>query len=79
MIVTDTGLVKTGIPDAVAASIVGCEVFVYSDVESDPSVESVDACARVVVEKKIDLLIGLGGGSILSSILNSSLHDVLLK
>ncbi len=63
MIVTDTGLVKTGIPDAVAASIVGCEVFVYSDVESDPSVESVDACARVVVEKKIDLLIGLGGGS----------------
>lgn len=63
VIVTDPGLIKTGIPEKVAASIKGCEVFIYSDVESDPSVESVDACAQFVIDKKIDLLIGLGGGS----------------
>ena len=63
LLVTDPGLLKTGIPEKVAASIKGCDVFIYSDVESDPSVESVDACARYVVEQKIDLLIGLGGGS----------------
>jgi alcohol dehydrogenase len=32
-------------------------------VESDPSVESVDACATFVKEQGFDLIIGLGGGS----------------
>ena len=63
LIVTDPGLVLTGIPARVAALLSDFNVQIYSDVESDPSVESVDACARFVVEQGIDLVIGLGGGS----------------
>lgn len=63
LIVTDAGLVKTGIPARLATSLKGAEVLIYSDVESDPSVESADACAAYAIDQKVDLLIGLGGGS----------------
>lgn len=63
LLVTDPGLMKTGIPDKVAASIKGRDTFIYSNVESDPSVESVDACSAYAIDHKVDLLVGLGGGS----------------
>ena len=63
LIVTDPGLLQTGIPTRIAALLVDFNVQIYSDVESDPSVESVDACAKFVVEQGVDLIIGLGGGS----------------
>jgi len=63
LIVTDPGLMQTGIPARVAKLLSAFEVVIYSDVESDPSVESVDACAEFVKENGFDLLIGLGGGS----------------
>lgn len=63
LIVTDPGLMQTGIPARVAKLLAACQVVIYSDVESDPSVESVDACAEFVRENGFDLLIGLGGGS----------------
>lgn len=63
LVVTDPGLMQTGIPARVAKLLSAFEVVIYSDVESDPSVESVDACADFVKENGFDLLIGLGGGS----------------
>ena len=63
LVVTDPGLLQSGIPDRVVSLLAGTDVRVWSDVESDPSVESVDACARFVVREGIDLMIGLGGGS----------------
>ncbi len=63
LIVTDPGLLQTGIPDRVVSLLAGTDVRVWSNVESDPSVESVDACARFVASEGIDLIIGLGGGS----------------
>jgi alcohol dehydrogenase len=63
LVVTDPGLMQTGIPARVAKLLSAFEVVIYSDVESDPSVESVDACAEFVRENGFDLLIGLGGGS----------------
>ena len=63
LVVTDPGLLQSGIPDRVVSLLAGTDVRVWSDVESDPSVESVDACARFVVREGIDLILGLGGGS----------------
>ena len=63
LVVTDPGLMQTGIPTRVAKLLSAFEVVIYSDVESDPSVESVDACAEFVKQNGFDLLIGLGGGS----------------
>lgn len=63
LIVTDPGLMQTGIPGRVAKLLVDFDAVIYSDVESDPSVESVDACATFVSEQGFDLIIGLGGGS----------------
>jgi alcohol dehydrogenase len=63
LIVTDPGLLQTGIPDRVVSLLAGTDVKVWSHVESDPSVESVDACAHFVASEGIDLIIGLGGGS----------------
>ena len=63
LVVTDPGLLQTGMPDRVVSLLAGIDVKVWSDVESDPSVESVDACARFVASEGIDLVIGLGGGS----------------
>ena len=63
LIVTDPGLMQTGIPGRVANLLVNFEAVIYSDIESDPSVESVDACAIFVKEHAFDLIIGLGGGS----------------
>ena len=63
LVITDPGLMQTGIPARVAKLLSGFEVVIYSDVESDPSVESVDACAQFVKDNGFDLLVGLGGGS----------------
>ena len=63
LIVTDPGLVATGIPDKVAAALTGREVSFYTDIEADPSIETIDACVEHVRKKNLDLVIGLGGGS----------------
>jgi alcohol dehydrogenase len=63
LIVTDPGLVSTGIPDKVIESLNGRDVSVYTDVEADPSIETIDACADHVRRGGFDLVIGLGGGS----------------
>ncbi|MGB6105052.1 MAG: iron-containing alcohol dehydrogenase [Pusillimonas sp.] len=64
LIVTDPGLISSGIPGTVRDLLASeYDVDIYSDVESDPSVESVDACAAYVKKHGFDLIVGLGGGS----------------
>ncbi len=63
LIVTDSGLVGTPIPSMVKSLLKDYAVDIYSAVEPDPSVETINACAAYVREYKFDLLIGLGGGS----------------
>ena len=63
LIVTDSGLVSTPIPEMVKALLKGHEVDIFSNVEPDPSIETINACAGYAKEHKFDLLIGLGGGS----------------
>lgn len=61
LIVTDPGLIDTGIPERVRNILSReHEVGIYSDVEADPSVESVERCSVYVREQKFDLIVGLG-------------------
>ena len=41
----------------------GLSVTRYSEIEPDPSVEIIDKGAEIVKDKKIEMIIGLGGGS----------------
>jgi alcohol dehydrogenase class IV len=65
LIVTDANLVKLGFVDKVAKELkhAGIEHRVFSEVEPDPSVETVRKGAQVALEYEPDWLIGLGGGS----------------
>lgn len=63
LVVTDPGLVATPFPALVKSLLKDHEVDVFSDVESDPSIETINACAVYVRKHDFDLLIGLGGGS----------------
>lgn len=63
LIVTDPGMVKTGIPARVAALLSAYPVEIYADIEADPSLQNVEACARFLAQRACDLVIGLGGGS----------------
>jgi alcohol dehydrogenase class IV len=63
LVVTDPGLVATPFPALVKSLLGDREVEVFSEVESDPSIETINACAGHVRKHKFDLLIALGGGS----------------
>lgn len=64
-IVTDEGLIKSGICntviDKIKKSVKNIEVF--SEIPPDPPVETAYKCYDKAKGKKIDLIIGLGGGS----------------
>jgi alcohol dehydrogenase class IV len=65
LVITDAGLMATGMPVAMAARLreAGHSVEIFCDVESDPSAESVDAAAQAARNMGANLIIGLGGGS----------------
>lgn len=67
VIVTDPGMVKLGFVDKVLyylrkrADYVHCEIF--SEVEPDPSIETVTKGAELMAKFQPDVIIALGGGS----------------
>jgi len=65
VVITDPGLVKAGVADEVKSILVkaGIPTEIYSEVETEPSIESVERCFEVVKAGGYDLLVGLGGGS----------------
>lgn len=65
MIVTDPGLVKAGICDNIASSLVnaGLEVHRFDDVEPDPPFEIASKASQAVKDSGADIILGLGGGS----------------
>jgi alcohol dehydrogenase class IV len=64
-IVTDKIIVGLGFVDKVLERLdrIGCESGVFAQVEQDPSLEIVQACAIEMRAFSPDLVIGLGGGS----------------
>jgi alcohol dehydrogenase class IV len=69
LVVTDPGLVATGIPDRIAACLTaaGLSVSLYASVEPDPSIRTVEAVAEAVRSAGATALVGVGGGSSLDA------------
>jgi alcohol dehydrogenase class IV len=65
LIVTDKGIVHSGILDKIKIAVEGDGVSatVWDEVVTEPTVESMDAVKEFVREGDFDLVIGLGGGS----------------
>ena len=65
LIVCDPFLYQSGVAQAIGEELVGKHVGYFSEIEPNPSCESVDASAKVARALKADCIIGLGGGSAL--------------
>lgn len=60
---------KNGIYDQVMAqlSLAGAEVFEYKGIKSNPVVEDVDAAAQLGRQHQVDVILAVGGGSVIDS------------
>ena len=60
---------KNGIYDEVMAQLhkAGVDVFEYQGIKPNPLIEDVDAAAALGREKKVDLILAVGGGSVIDS------------
>ena len=65
LVVTDPGIIKCGIYRKLKNVLLGNSVenFLYSDVTPDPSLDLIDDVLNFALDKKIDFVIGIGGGS----------------
>src|SRR5690625_445094 len=68
IIVADPGVVDAGIVDRVIDSLEANTPYtVFSEIESDPEVESVEKGLSIAKEESCDIVIGVGGGSSLDT------------
>jgi alcohol dehydrogenase class IV len=65
LIVTDPGLVKAGLVEAIEGPLnsEGITYSLYDKVEPEPPARVVDQCAQYLKDEKCDSIIGMGGGS----------------
>ena len=65
LVVTDPGIAKAGHPLRAADSILdaGGSPFIFDDVHENPTTDDVDRCVSFAKVNRIDLIVGLGGGS----------------
>jgi len=65
LLVTDPGMMATGIVDKALTSLkgAGVDVTLYRDVKADPPESIVNLCAQMAIDSKAQGVIGLGGGS----------------
>ncbi|MCX6006184.1 MAG: iron-containing alcohol dehydrogenase [Chloroflexi bacterium] len=68
-IITDKNIVKLGLTDLVIKELdaMGTAYSIFDEVEPDPSLETVRKASKVIGEVQPDLVIGLGGGSVLDA------------
>lgn len=52
-----------GALDLLKSSIQGKDILLFDEIEENPSVQTVNKCASIARKEKVDLIIGLGGGS----------------
>ena len=69
LLVTDETMTRLGTAGRIADSLraAGCTVSVFSEVEPEPSVETVDRAAAIARAEGSDIVVGLGGGSCLDA------------
>lgn len=69
LVVTDPGIARTGFVERARESVAaaGLSVSIYDRVRENPTTEDVDRCVAFAAAEKIDLIVGLGGGSSLDT------------
>jgi len=66
LIVTDRGVYQAGLVDAVKERLGPAEIFAES--ETEPALPGLDAIAQKLRRDRYDLLIGIGGGSVMDTV-----------
>ena len=69
LLVTDQGIVKAGHVDSARRNLepANVKVVVFDRVRENPTTEDVGCCLELATSAKIDLIVGLGGGSSLDT------------
>ncbi len=69
LIVSDPGLARTGFLDRACEALArqGVAASVYAEVHENPTTDDVDRCVAFAAAERIDLIVGLGGGSSLDT------------
>jgi alcohol dehydrogenase len=78
MIITDAGIVKTGIVNSVITPLkkAGYEPVVWDKCQPEAPLSVIETLAKLVKKEKYDLLIGVGGGSTMDTVKMVSLTAV---
>jgi alcohol dehydrogenase class IV len=65
LLVTDKGLVRAGLMDDIKQHIIaeGLDIVVFDEVAENPTEQNVSAGRDLIIRDKIDIVVGLGGGS----------------
>jgi alcohol dehydrogenase class IV len=65
LLVTDKGLVRAGLMDDIKQHIIaeGLDIVVFDEVAENPTEQNVSAGRDLIIRDKIDVVVGLGGGS----------------
>ncbi|MDJ0783039.1 MAG: iron-containing alcohol dehydrogenase [Desulfosarcinaceae bacterium] len=70
IVVTDEVLVNTGLVEKVTAGFAGSQIKIactFDKVPPNSTIDTVEACAAMATEKKCDLFIAVGGGSVIDT------------
>lgn len=69
LVLTDEGLKQAGIVDKITPYLknTGYPFYIYDKCETEPSIGSIETLAQKVRTEKYDLLIGIGGGSVMDT------------
>lgn len=67
LIITDANIVKLGYVDRIVGQLDNVKVEVFSKVEQEPSLSKLEELATGVRERNYDVILGLGGGSVMDS------------
>ena len=69
MLVTDKGIMATGIPERIKSYLeeAGIQVVIFDEVESDPLDTTCVAGGKFAVESGVDGIIAVGGGSVIDA------------
>ncbi len=67
LLVTDKGLAKTGVPQKIEKTLAeeGLSVSIFDEVEPEPFLEVAEKTAKVARKEEYDIVVGVGGGSVL--------------
>lgn len=69
LLISDRGVMQAGVVDQLATYLKreGAEVIIYADVEAEPSLASADACVAFARQTAPQVVVGVGGGSVLDT------------